>query len=299
MAARLSDLTKMERPKVDQNRSGLIKFRPYGGIGELVKLGVGELDSRTVGELVVKFGGWGPQQGQFKHPGGVAVSSAGHIIVADTGNHRIQVFDSRGVFLRAFGFYGSADDAFSHPHDVAMTTDDRILVTDKGNKLVKLFTLEGKLIGKIGTGNLKEPTGVAVYKHGGVAVTDTRDVKTFTRTGVMSATCTSDDPGYSHYLCTDDEGRWSAGWQEFRGDGWVFRQKRLAGPGGICLDKARNIIVADYHGNSVEVLDVAGVYKATVANGLNHPEGVALTPQGHVVVVDSGNNCIRVYKCSY
>jgi len=127
--------------------------------------------------------------------------------VADTGNHRIQVFDSRGVFLRAFGFYGSADDAFSHPHDVAMTTDDRILVTDKGNKLVKLFTLEGKLIGKIGTGNLKEPTGVAVYKHGGVAVTDTRDVKTFTRTGVMSATCTSDDPGYSHYLCTDDEGR--------------------------------------------------------------------------------------------
>ncbi|CAH1255227.1 TRIM3 [Branchiostoma lanceolatum] len=325
MAARLSELTKMERPRVDQNRSGLIKFRPYGGIGELIKLGVGELDSRTVGELVLKFGDWGAQHGQFKHPSGVAVSSAGHIIVADTGNHRIQVFDSSGVFMRAFGFYGSTDDAFSHPHDVAMTTDDRVLVTDKGNKIVKLFTIEGKLIGKIGGGQLKEPTGVAVYKHGGVAVTDTGAVKTFTRTGVMSATCdvTSDDPGYSHYLCTDDDSRvyvsdftngfirvldqrhslkseWNAGWQEFRGDGsWVFRQKRLVGPGGICLDKARNIIVADYHGNSVEVLDVAGVYKATVANGLNHPEGVALTPQGQVVVVDSGNNCIRVYKGSY
>ncbi|XP_019645211.1 PREDICTED: tripartite motif-containing protein 3-like [Branchiostoma belcheri] len=322
MSARLSDLTKMEGPKVDKNRSGLIKFRPYGGIGELVRLGVGELDSCTVGELVLKFGDWGPQQGQFKHPGGVGVSSAGHIVVADTGNHRVQVFDSRGVFLRAFGFYGSTDDAFSHPHDVAMTTDDRILVTDKGNKVVKLFTIEGKLIGKIGSGHLKEPTGVAVYKHGGVAVTDTSAVKTFTRTGVLSATCTSDDPGYSHYLCTDDDARvyvsdftdgfikvldqrrsltsqWTAGWQEFRGEGWVFRQKRLLGPAGVCLDRARrNLIVADYHGNSVEVLDVAGVYKATVANGLNHPEGVAVTPQGHVVVVDSGNNCIRVYKCT-
>ena len=43
-----------------------------------------------------KFGEFGILEGQFTEPSGVAVNAQGDIIVADTNNHRIQIFDSNG-----------------------------------------------------------------------------------------------------------------------------------------------------------------------------------------------------------
>lgn len=43
-----------------------------------------------------KFGEFGTAEGQFTEPSGVAVNAQGDIIVADTNNHRIQIFDSNG-----------------------------------------------------------------------------------------------------------------------------------------------------------------------------------------------------------
>lgn len=36
-------------------------------------------------------------EGQFTEPSGVAVNAQGDIVVADTNNHRIQVFDKEGA----------------------------------------------------------------------------------------------------------------------------------------------------------------------------------------------------------
>jgi len=43
-----------------------------------------------------KFGEFGVLEGQFTEPSGVTVNAQGDIIVADTNNHRIQIFDSNG-----------------------------------------------------------------------------------------------------------------------------------------------------------------------------------------------------------
>jgi tripartite motif-containing protein 2/3 len=43
-------------------------------------------------------------EGQFTEPSGVAVNAQGDIIVADTNNHRIQIFDSNGKSKRFFFF---------------------------------------------------------------------------------------------------------------------------------------------------------------------------------------------------
>ena len=43
-----------------------------------------------------KFGEFGVLEGQFTEPSGVSVNGQGDIIVADTNNHRIQIFDSNG-----------------------------------------------------------------------------------------------------------------------------------------------------------------------------------------------------------
>jgi len=41
--------------------------------------------------MISKLGSPGSGDGQFNHPWGVAIDREGHIIVADTHNHRVQV----------------------------------------------------------------------------------------------------------------------------------------------------------------------------------------------------------------
>jgi DNA-binding beta-propeller fold protein YncE len=67
-----------------------------------------------------KFGSNLSADGQFKHPNSVAYDpNNNRIIVADTFNDRIQVFNSNGNFLFKFGNGGSADGEFEFPVGVA------------------------------------------------------------------------------------------------------------------------------------------------------------------------------------
>ena len=61
----------------------------------------------------MKFGSSGSGNGQFNAPYGIAVDSTGNIYVSESLNHRVQVFDSNGVFLRKFGSNGSGDGQFN------------------------------------------------------------------------------------------------------------------------------------------------------------------------------------------
>lgn len=47
--------------------------------------------------------------GQFNVPAGVAVDHAGNVYVADSGNNRIQKFDSIGKFIATWGSSGSGN----------------------------------------------------------------------------------------------------------------------------------------------------------------------------------------------
>jgi DNA-binding beta-propeller fold protein YncE len=61
--------------------------------------------------------------GQFQEPWGIAVDDQGTVYVADTWNHRIQVFDSDGTFRTKWGTYGLTADAgqlLYGPRDVAV-----------------------------------------------------------------------------------------------------------------------------------------------------------------------------------
>ncbi len=50
-----------------------------------------------------KAGSNGSGVGQFKTPEGIAINSAGELYVAESGNHRVQKFDSEGHFILMFG----------------------------------------------------------------------------------------------------------------------------------------------------------------------------------------------------
>lgn len=57
----------------------------------------------------------------------------GQLIVSDRYNHRLQIFDPSGRFLRAFGGQGSGDGKFQYPWGVATDVLGFIYVCDKDN----------------------------------------------------------------------------------------------------------------------------------------------------------------------
>ncbi|KAK6185801.1 hypothetical protein SNE40_007951 [Patella caerulea] len=90
------------------------------------------------GELITQFSRYGRAGGEFNEPSGVTVDSDGHWIVADSKNHRLQVFKSNGDFLSVIKF----KEPIIRPSDIHLTEDGTLIVTDFLAHMVKVFTLE-------------------------------------------------------------------------------------------------------------------------------------------------------------
>ena len=83
--------------------------------------------------LAFKIGVRGTEQGCFTWPRGIAVSPDNNIVVADSSNHRVQVFDSTGRFLFEFGNYGSNEGEFDCLAGVAVNRIGQFIVSDRYN----------------------------------------------------------------------------------------------------------------------------------------------------------------------
>ena len=86
-----------------------------------------------------KFGNKGEGDGEFNGPLFLSVNKAGHLMVCDELNHRIQVFELNGKFIAKFGTKGSGMGEFNLPISTAVYSDGRIVVTDLGNNRIQIF----------------------------------------------------------------------------------------------------------------------------------------------------------------
>ena len=78
---------------------------------------------------------------QVKAPCSVTADSDGLILIADTCNHCIIIFDDEiGNCLYCFGSQGSDDGEFNHPHGIAIAPNGSIYVSDTCNKRVQIFS---------------------------------------------------------------------------------------------------------------------------------------------------------------
>ncbi|MBC8422414.1 MAG: hypothetical protein H8E01_00125 [Chloroflexi bacterium] len=111
-----------------------------------------EYDGTTPGGTITylsEFGQYGDGDGQFNRPEDVFVGPSAKVWVADTGNHRIQIFDADGNYEGEFGQYYDVPWTFNSPSSIAVSAiqlrepfQDSFLyvyVADTGNHRVQSF----------------------------------------------------------------------------------------------------------------------------------------------------------------
>ncbi len=217
-------------------------------------------------------------------PFGIAVNATGYIYVADTNQHRVQVFTPLGAYLTKWGSSGSENGNFSGPYGIAVNTSGYVYVADTDNNRVQVFTSSGLFVTKWGAsgledGNFSNPRGITVNATGYVYVTDwsNQRVQVFTQTGQFVTkwgTAGSADGEFNH-------------------------------PWGIAANATGHIYVVEQHGYRVQVFTQTGQYlskwnKSDGSSGsgngeFNIPLGIAVNESGHVFVTDANNNRVQVF----
>ncbi len=114
----------------------------------------------------------------LKRIAGLAWDPAGHrLIAADTGNHRVLIFDANGVQIDRIGQRGEGLGEFNFPTHVAVDGNGDFYVTDSLNFRVQKFAADNTPIAVLGglgrvLGSFSKPKGVAVDPDGRVFVVD-------------------------------------------------------------------------------------------------------------------------------
>lgn len=145
------------------NQPNAVAIAPNGDI----YVSDGYVNSRVVqfnkdGKFVRVIGGTkGSEPGQLQLPHGVVIDSQGRIIVADSDNKRIAIFDKNGKFVENWPFLSRGG--------MVITADDTLYVSDVNAGSVTILK-NGKLIETIG--GLGRPHGIGLDKDGTIYASD-------------------------------------------------------------------------------------------------------------------------------
>lgn len=122
------------------------------------------------------------------------------LLVADSGNHRLQVFDGTGGFVSAYGSEGSGPGQFRTPMGLAVTGAGQVVVADRDNHRLQLLDFDGTTLSytRALTANFSGPQGVAALDTQ-VIVADTGNsrIKVLDTAGTLIDTYAAPNDGHT------------------------------------------------------------------------------------------------------
>jgi sugar lactone lactonase YvrE len=276
--------------------------------------------SPAVVEPARTFGGPGSGPGQLAEPRGLAADARGNLYVADTKNHRIQVFDSNGGFVRSIGKEGSGEGQLKEPCGVTADSDGTVIVADTWNHRIARFAADGSWLGAWidKEKGFFGPRAVLVSR-GFLYVSDTgnKRIVRFDRSGnrlsewgtagggpgqFIEPVGLAADAGGNVYVADtgnhriqvfDSEGKFL---REFSVFGWkdFYTEPYIAiGPGDSVLatdSTQARVNEYDFAGNLRRSWRASGTFK--------RPSGIALDPFGRVTVSDRETHLIHSWSLS-
>jgi len=248
-------------------------------------------------------------------PGGLAYDSNGNLYIAATNDHVIRVVSSTGVIntfagTGAQGFSGDGGLAtaaqLDSPVGVAVDSSNNVYIADTHNNRIREVLASTGVISTIaGTGAagfsgdgglatsalLNYPTAVAVDSTGNVYIADTNNHRIRAiKSGAISTVAGDGEQFYS-------------------GDGGLATAAGLDSPNGIAVDSAFNLYIGDTHNQRVRLVTfTTGIITTLAGTGvktysadgvpantsaLARPRGVAILPNGTLLIADSDNDRVR------
>ncbi|MBI2928649.1 MAG: SMP-30/gluconolactonase/LRE family protein [Verrucomicrobia bacterium] len=244
----------------------------------------------------------------FHSPLAVALDAAGDLLVADADNHRIRRIVSAGVrtvtTVAGSGTPGlqngaSALAAFNFPNDLVVDSAGNVFLIEFSNHTVRRIARNGEVFTFAGNGTpgyadgrgtaarFNQPAGIALDAAGDLYVTEWSNhrVRKVRRDGTVTTVAGTNTAGFK-------DGQGSAA--------------LLNTPDGIVVDGEGNLYFTEFGNHAVRkitpggyVLTLAGQGVAGYADGdktqalFNRPTGIALHPDGSLIVAESENHRIR------
>jgi sugar lactone lactonase YvrE len=247
-------------------------------------------------------------------PSDVVLDSAGNLLIADSGNNRVRKVDTNGIITTVAGngtaAYagdgGAATNAsLSWPAGLALDAAGNLFVADAYNYVIRKVGFNGSISTVAGTNRygfagdggpatnalLGSPEGVAVDGHGNVFISDAGNqrIRKVDAAGVITT-----------YAGTNTYG--------FFGDGGPATNAALWNPGGLALNDAGGLFVADSSNNRVRKIGTNGIITSVAGTNtagffgdggaatnaaIYNPLGVRFDSKGNLFIADSYNNRVR------
>jgi trimeric autotransporter adhesin len=283
----------------------------------------------------------------LRRPFEVAADRYGNVVIADTGNSWVRVVaEHTGIY---YGQHMTAGDIYRiatvwYPYGLALDAAGNVLAASPGGaeagKVVVVAGSNGSFYGRhmtaggtytvagqpgVASGEgrsaldaqLSDPEGVAVGPAGGLLIT-AAEVPLIRMTARASGRYYGVAMTAGNIYTVAGDGKFG-----FSGDGGPATSAKLSVPDGIVMDKAQNLILADYENERIRVVaastgtfygqamraadiyTIAGDGKAGYTGDggpatqaeLNGPYSVAVDAHGNVIIDDSTNR-IRVVAVS-
>jgi DNA-binding beta-propeller fold protein YncE len=277
--------------------------------------------------LTTGFGQASTREGEFYRPFGVAVTENSELLVSDTYNNRVQVFDlNTGSFINKIGAAGITGGQYNQPADLYCLNGD-VVIADSSNSRLQRSTVAGAYIEQLRPDTsllTTQPVRIAIdSKNRKVFVLDREDgsITVLNLEGEVIQVIGSSGAGKNQFylpegLAVDNrgylfvadtgnariqmvapDGTFVKNWGVYgSGDGQFFK------PSSVALDSSDNyLFIADREKNRIQKFDTDGNFiigwgvLGASDDGFNYPAGLAINEDGYCYVADRDNDRIKKY----